>query len=132
MSTATLNKGRFGYYTTDYETYRKLKYLHKCYWETVYAVGRWVRWSRKTVNQGPIEPKYFDLFVDDKFSYKTFTNKDGFQETKAYPKTLNDRGIIEAYQTARMPVATPEEVQELKYPVEEINRKYELAKAFFG
>lgn len=134
MTTVTSKPGKFGnnamfsnygYHPCDYTTFRKLKQLHKRYWETVYAVGRWVRWDRKTVHQHGPEPEYCPIFVEEQGEWRPCTHKNGdetFKGMKYYPKTLNDHGVIEAYQQARMPVENADDVKPLKLSVEQIDR----------
>jgi hypothetical protein len=135
MTTVTKNaavEGRFGFHPVDYATFRKLKDLHRWYWQTVYDVARWVRWDRKTVYQHGPEPKYCPTFVEEKGHWQTFTNKDGYQGMRYYPKTLNDHGIIEAYQSARMPKESPDDVEPLRISLAEIDRLHAEAKEYFG
>lgn len=132
MSIATVNKGRFGYHACDYETYRKLKYLHKRYWETVYAVARWRRWNNKTVYKSPQEPTYCPVFVEDGGSWVKFKNKEGFNCMKYVQKAVLDYGIIEAYKTARTPFATEEAVQSLNISVAKIESLYNKVREYYN
>lgn len=134
-ATATTFESRWGHHPVSYETFRKLKTLHRRYYETVRAVARWVRWDRKTVNQTGPEPAYCPAFVDEKGHWRSIVHKVGDQEFKGmkwYPKTLNDRGIIEAYQAARTPAKTPEEVNPIKLSEEQIDRLYNEVEAWFA
>lgn len=133
--TANAHQSRWGYHPVSYETFRKLKTLKKRYWQTVYAVARWRRWDRKTVNQTGPEPKYCPAFVEEKGHYKTVTHKVGDQEFKGsvyVPKTLNDHGILEAFEQARMPMETPEAVKPLNISDAQIDRLYEEVEAWFA
>lgn len=40
-------ESKFGFHPCDYETYRKLKAIHKWYWQTLRAYANWERWNRK-------------------------------------------------------------------------------------
>lgn len=126
-----VTESRWGFHPVDHATFRKLKDLHKWYWQTVYDVARWARWDRKTVNQHGPEPKYCPLFVENKGHWKTFETKEGFQGMKYYPKTMNDHGIIEAYHSARMPKESPDDVEPLRISLAEIDRLHAEAKEYF-
>jgi len=40
-------QGKYGFHPCDYETYRKLKVIHKVYWESIFRMAAWTRWDRK-------------------------------------------------------------------------------------
>ena len=101
-------KSRFGYHPCSYETFRKLKDLHKAYWQAVRDFHRWFRWDRKESQNQP-EPKYCSLFLENKGWLRYTVSDDGHRRGKYFPKKLIDHGIIELYQQARMPSATPVE-----------------------
>ena len=124
-------KGKWGYHPVSYETFLKLKELHKWYFITLRHLGTWVRWTRKTKYKVGPEPKYCHTFVIDKHEIRKHVNKQGNIEWRWYPKTRNDCGIREAYQEARMPKKTPEEVVELKISEKEINRLHSEVSKFF-
>ena len=42
-----VHKGRWGFYPCDYETYKKLKQLHKWHEQAVRDWSNWCRWDRK-------------------------------------------------------------------------------------
>ena len=126
------------FWITDYETFLKLKALHKWYYQTIYDVARWVRWDRKTVNQTGPEPKYCSLFVEEKGHWKKTKHRqedEVFEGMVYYPKTLDDLGIVDAYQAARTPCETLKEAETAaawaKINPEKINALYEEAKEFF-
>ena len=98
-------KSRWGYHPADYELFRKLKRLHRWYWQTVYSFHRWHRWWRKQEQNrvGP-EPSFCPLFIEDKPWRKPVRIR-GVAGFKIYPKTVTDHGIVELYRSARMPQA---------------------------
>lgn len=124
-------QSRWGFHPVDYSTYRKLKTLHRRYWETVYSVARWTRWDRKTVHQTGPEPKYCPIFVQEKGHWESFTTREGTTAQRYRPKTLVDHGIIESYKTARMPAESPEAVKEIPLSKEQIDVLYEQVEAWF-
>jgi hypothetical protein len=133
-TTATKNdvyQSRFGFHPVDYETCRKLKTLHKRYWETVYAVARWMRWDRKTVHQHGPEPKYCTVFVEEQGHWQRFKNRDGYTGKKYCQKTLNDQGVVEAYHQARMPKKA-DDVKPISISPEEIDRLYNEVEDWFA
>jgi hypothetical protein len=133
MSTVTVdvNRSRFGFHPCDYQTFRKLKTLHKRYWQTVKAFAEWKRWDRKEPQNRVIR----------KWNRDEKRRKIGFEivgprpEPKYCPFFVNrfwteDHGIIEAYQQARRPVKE-DEVQPLNLSVEEIDRMYQEVESWF-
>ena len=129
--TPVICQGKWGYYPASRETFLKLKELHKWYYETLRNLGTWVRWTRKTKHRSGPEPKHCHTFVVDKWEMRKYINKEGFTGYRWYPKTRFDCGVCEAYQTARMPKKTAEEVVQLKISEAEINRLHAEVSAFF-
>jgi len=130
MNTNNSYQGRWGFHPVSHETFLKLKELKKFYFVTLRQLGTWVRWDRKMVHKVGPEPKYCPMFVEDKKEWRKHVNKDGFTEYRYYPKTRNDRGVLEAFEVARMPKATAEEVVPLKLSDEEIDKLYSQMKAW--
>lgn len=124
-------KSKWGYHPVSYETFLKLKELNKWFHFTLYALGRWVRWDRKTVHQHGPEPKYCGTFVWNRAEWRKHVNKDGHTEFRFYPKTRVDHGIREALYEARMPKATPEEVEPLELSDDEIDRLHAQVQEWF-
>lgn len=103
----TFFKSRWGFHPCTYKLFLKLKALHKWYWQTVYDFHRWHRWWRKEEqNRTGLEPTYCPVFVENKPWLKPvkFHGEDGF---KVYPKTVIDHGVIDLYQSARIPRPEP-------------------------
>lgn len=98
-------KSRWGYHPCTYSIFCKLKRLHRLYWETVSDYFAWERWSRKQPQnrKGP-EPTYNKAFIDDMPSFRQRERCGRWLK-----KTINDHGIIELYQRARMPSPEPVE-----------------------
>jgi hypothetical protein len=127
-------QSKWGFHACDYETFRKLKALHKAYWKAVYDLGKWFRWQAKMPHNrvlkqrikddsgrvigwkelGPWpEPTYLPIFGCP--SYR--------RDFMTVPQHLNDRGIVAAYQNARMPKSA-NEVVPLNISLEEIDTLY--------
>jgi len=129
MTTTETNvyKSRWGYHSCDYETFLKLKKLHKLYWQTVYRFAAWERWDRKLPHNRVIrrklrsedgtphgyevvgmqpEPKYCPYFVVERYGWKRIAS----------------HGIVEAYRTARTPRSKAENVKPLDLSVERIDK----------
>jgi hypothetical protein len=85
------------YYHCDYETFRKLKSLHKWYYQTLHDYAKWYRWNRKDLKnrKGP-EPTFCKFFVKDK-TYSWWTKM---------PMHLNDK-FVKLYQQCRHPSHEP-------------------------
>ena len=99
------HRSRFGFHPCDYTLFLKLKYLHKHYWIAVRQFHTWHRWFRKEPqNRIGTEPKYSQAFVENVPWAKPV--KAGF---KLYPRTVHDHGVIELYQSARVPSREPVE-----------------------
>lgn len=110
MTTQTIqdHQSRWGYHSCSYADFRKLKSLHKWYWQAVYDKARWERWARKTINQHGPEPKHYH-----------FSQEDG--ELIRY-----------LYQEARMPRQLPGDVTRFNtYQLERIHDLYEDAKEWY-
>jgi hypothetical protein len=60
MSEQKVYEGRWGFYPCDYETYRKIKLLHKWYWEAIRDWANWCRWERKEPQNRVIKRKVKD------------------------------------------------------------------------
>jgi len=128
------SQSRWGFHPVDYPTFLKLRVLHRRYWETVRAVARFVRWDRKTVRrQGPA-PRYCPAFVQERGRWEERPQRDHptwRPVCRWRPKTLIDRGVVEAYRTARMPAESPEGVKELSLSQAEIERLFDEVEAWF-
>lgn len=123
-------ESRWGYHPVSYETFLKLKELHKWYHMTLRHLGTWVRWDRKTVHQHGPEPKYCPTFVENRPEWRDFVDADGNYHCRYYPKKRVDHGICEAYHQARMP-RPKEDVEPLDISVEEIDRLHTEVSAWF-
>ena len=110
-----VNEGKYGFYPCDYETYLKLKKLHKWYYQTLKDYARWYRWNvkepknkfyweprlnktdKKVRSNRPIpEPIYCSVFV--------------LRPGRVLHNAVDDLNIIAAYKNARMPKANPDDV----------------------
>ena len=104
-STFNQHRSRFGFHPCDYTLFLKLKYLHKHYWIAVRQFHTLHRWFRKEPqNRIGTEPKYCQAFMENVPWAKPV--KAGF---KLYPRTVHDHGVIELYQSARVPSREPVE-----------------------
>ena len=141
----TVHRSRWGYHPCDYPTFLLLKELHGLYTRALRQHAAWLRWQRKepqnrVVRQwfrddrgnrtgarvlGPRpEPTLCPLFCTRQQVVRHLT-RDGHvvrEGTVAERVVLDDHGIPEAYQAARMPAASPEEVRPLPLTPEEIRR----------
>lgn len=100
------------YYYCDYETFSKLKALHKWYYQTLRDYARYDRWrSKQPQNRKGEEPTYCEFFKD----------KWGL---------VNSHGLVSLYQKARMPSETPVEPF-TGSQIREINEAYAKAASYF-
>jgi len=125
-------QSKWGYHPVSYETFLKLRELRKWYFMALHDVAAWFRWNRKTVYKSKVEPLYCKTFVLDKGETRKRTDKEGHIHWIWYPKTRTDLGICDAFQSARMPMKTSEEVVQLKISDEEINRLHTEVSKFFN
>lgn len=133
-SNVNVHQNRFGYHPCDYETYQKLKTLHKAYWKAVYGLAEWFRWQAKQPHNRVLrqkikdetgkvigkkiigewnEPKYCPLFglPDYKRGWMTI------------PEHLKDHGIIADYKNAKTP-KDKNAVIPLKLSIAEIDKLF--------
>jgi len=111
-------QSRYGFHPCDYQLYSKLKFLHRHYWETLRQFHNWHRWYRKeSQNRIGREPQYCPCFVDNEPWVKPFTRK-GERGFKLYPRSVDDRRVLELYHMARMPNELPVEA----FSAEEVAR----------
>lgn len=108
MSNVQSFKSRWGFHPCDYETFRKLKAIHKWFWEFLHDYAAWQRWDRKfPKNRRGTEPTYCPEFHKYDWTW------------------------VDAYQRARRPMPKPasdmhfmDEVVPLYYSVDQINQMY--------
>ena len=92
-------RSRWGYHPCNYETYRKLRKLHKAYWEGRRLLAKWHRWKAKRPhNRTRPEPVVPDVV-----------------------KQVCASSIVHEFQSARHPVAEPEQVRKLGIKLDQID-----------
>lgn len=93
----TVWRSRWGFNPVSYEAFRKLKALHKMYWEAVRENANRARWERKQPQNRRGEPPHpnYEILHSD---------------------------ILIAYQEARIPLATLDEVPPIRMTDEEVER----------
>lgn len=90
----TTYKSRWGFHPCNFETYRKLRRLHKAFWEGRRLLARYARWNAKLPkNRTQPEPKVPAVY----------------REVCAAP-------VATEFKAARHGVSAPEEVQPLSIP----------------
>ena len=138
-------KSRFGWHPCDYATFRKLKTLHKLYWQAVYQKAAWERWERKEPQNRVMRPRIRNA-EGQVVGYKPAMPRpepklNGFLKKQTYKTRYNRSGLYlgkeverervvwafvpeygwQDYKNARMPVETPEQVIPLKLTIEKID-----------
>lgn len=111
-----VHKGRWGFYPCDYETYRKIKELHKWYYQAVRDWANWCRWERKDPKNRVIR-KYHRDKDGNKVGYEIVGPRpeppvcphfyDGKLRSWCGP---DEFGIVAAYRNARYPKPTEKDV----------------------
>lgn len=132
MTTESNNfRSRFGYHVCDFETYVKLKLLHRWYWQTVRDFHGWWRWQRKLPhNRQGTEPAYCPVFVENRPWHQS-RRSHGQEAVRRYPKTLVDRGVLAWFRTARTPQIEPPPLLD-EVSLREIDRLFGAAEAWFS
>jgi hypothetical protein len=126
MTTATSNifKSRWGYHSADYDTYRKLKALHKWYWMSLHMEANHERWYRKQPQN-----RILRRWIRDEDGRKV-----GFEIIGPRPEPpippFNSY-LTGEYQNVRTPRATEKDVVPLRVSVDRINQTYFAVKAWF-
>lgn len=93
-------RSRWGYHPCNFETYRKLRRLHKAYYEGLRLLARWKRWrAKKPHNRRGPEPAVPEVY----------------RQICASP-------IVAEYHAARRPVPEPDQVKPLGIQGEQIDR----------
>jgi len=115
------------YWITDYETFVKLKKIHKWYHQNLHDIARWKRWKLKTVNQKGEAPKYCPHFLN-----LPGWSRQHWSDYFFWQKCLDDKGMIAAFQTARMPFENKEDAENAEIPSKkEINSFYKQLNEYF-
>ncbi len=95
----TVYKGRWGYHSTDFVTYRKLKTLYKVYWRCLRLRAARKRWDRKfPKNRKGAEPIFCTLH-----------------------KMIIESNVFQDFNNARKPVENPDCVLPCKMTLAEID-----------
>lgn len=144
------NKTRFGFVPCDYETYLKLKELYKIYWVNLRQVAKWHRWERKDPSNrvrkhiirnyngqkigeeiiGKMtEPSVCETFATKRDSYK-WKNKGKDVWRKEYFDI--DHRIVLEYQKAKTPVQNIEDIPQLSFSKEDIDKMHKKATEWYN
>ena len=133
-----ISKSKFGFHPCDRETFKKLKTLHKFYWQTLHDYANWVRWDRKEP-QNRVIKKYFRTEDGERCGSEIV----GPRPEPTYCKVFeiirkgwgvyipSDMGIIESYHNARMPKSDKESVKPLKLSEAQIDKLYQSVLDYF-
>lgn len=116
------------WWSCDFETFQKIKKLHKWYFQNLHLEAKHCRWSRKLPHNRVIR-EYFRDEEGRKYGVKSVAP---MPEPKYYSGKLD---VCEAYQLARTPYKTEGEARRhaLSLPsAETIDKWYQQAKGFFG
>ena len=144
-------QSRWGYHPCDYETFRKLKFLHGIHQGAVRMAHAWTRWHRKDPHNRVIrrrirnekgqaigymepvslpEPRICPVFLS-KVQEKRYRDKrgtdypNGFMDEKV---VIYDAPIVADYRAARRPMPSPDAVVALRLSLEEIEQLYQRAR----
>jgi hypothetical protein len=123
---------RFGFHPCDQETFLKLKRLKKLFWQAVYAHTAWERWARKR----PKNRFYWakkeragkkvrsDQPIPEPLTCSVWTRENSYdwQNSRKPLIPLDDCGILEAFENARMPKGKSDQVVPLNLSIKEINK----------
>jgi hypothetical protein len=119
-------ESRWGYHPCDYQTFLKLKAIHKWHWQTVRDYANWQRWSRKQPQNRVIRRWKRENGI-----------KVGYEIVGPRPEPqvcdflrLDGWYYASDYEVARMP-RKENEVRPLSHTVDEINQMYFRCKEWF-
>ena len=131
------SKNKRGFHPCDYETFLKLKQLHKIYWATAKNLAAWFRWNAKEPQNRILTKKIKDPTTNKIIGKKIIGPKPEPNYCKIFalhtnyrrdymtiPEHLNDHGIIDAYNYARIP-RPADEVKPLQISETKINELFE-------
>lgn len=132
------HKSRWGFHCCDYQTFRKIKSLHKWYYEALKEWADWLRWSRKEPQNRVVRKRIKDesgrtigrevLFSRPEPLVCPFFHKDGKCRMFYLPLEMN---IIDIYQNARRPRLSPEQVQPInEHQLQKLMKLYEDVSAW--
>jgi hypothetical protein len=104
-------QSKWGFHPCNYETYRKLKELHKAYWQAIRDFSKWQRWINKQSQnrKGSQPPQYCPIFFENGPWLRYTKDQNGMLHGKWFSKRITDHGIIDLYHQARMPQQQPVE-----------------------
>lgn len=104
VKTSESFKSRWGYHPCSYETFKRLKVLHKVFWQHVRKIAAAKRWKAKqSQNREGSEPKFCAVFD---------VRENTWVEGKGYQKVWDLHEIRLLYQRARRPSKDPVDVFE--------------------
>ncbi len=128
MNAKEVHMSKFGFHPCSYEVYLKLKELKKLFWLAAYQYGAWRRWERKE----PQNRFYWNNLHGSREGASKERSDRPILEPLRCPvwqplcrwdsnARLNDKGLLEAYEAARMPQKNATDVKPLGLTVEEID-----------
>jgi hypothetical protein len=137
---------RWGFHPVDHETYLKLKRLKKLFWEAVRTHGRYERWERKRPEnrfywekkEYGVKRKRSDRPIPEPVTCPVFWRENSEHwdaEAKKWRKPLtpiDDRGVLAAFQLARMPVKNATDVKPIALSVKEIDEMLAEAEKWYA
>lgn len=127
----SIHQNRWGFYPVSKATFLQLKTLYKRTFEAERNIARLGRWEAKTVNrQGPAPTVCPHLSLDQPCYVKR--SRHGQEFLKRYPMTLLADEIRNAYQSARMPRKTAEEVPTIPLTDVQIANRYAKVEAWYN
>ena len=123
-TTTAVFESRWGFHPCDHDTFLKLKFIKKCYFQTLHDKAVWERWERK--------------HPDNRVIRKWHRDADGRKigceivgprpEPKYCPYRLGS--FFDDCEHARMPL-NKEDVRPLRHSVDKINQQYYQVKGWF-
>ena len=140
MTTAQVNESafavhesRWGFHSIDYQSFEKLRELHKSYWKAVRGLAAWFRWNAKQPQNRIITERIRDetgrvtgCRVIGPWTEPVYCPLFGQPEVKrgwlTIPEHLTDHSIVSAYQQARKPRSR----EEVPAPILSVDRIDEL------
>lgn len=114
IATINVHQSKWGYHPCSREQFLYLKKAHKLFLRAYRDTKRWITWSNKTVYRydEPVKP---ELFVEHGHHLAGKKAWYGLGFKKFNGKNLYHL-VLEAYQNARKPVSSPNDVKTIDLP----------------
>lgn len=126
-----VHKSRWGFHPCNWDTFWKLKCIHKWYWQTVRDFANWKRWQRKLPKNRVIRRSVRDA-AGRRIGYEVIGTRPEPAYCPAFLQhgNVTDKGFLQDYRNARMPKSDAKEVLPLSHSVDEIDKMFSRVRSW--